>query len=273
MKLCEILHLDSSFFKNTKVHFAYPCGPELKDKPIYQFTSGGFKEWQECQNARNFGRKYILSLIKIGKGEWLFAGIYESLGCVPLEDVNLGKFKYTTRLTDKGEDLIGRAVIRHLLKGKMAIRNGENCNDGLDICEIKRDKVTLEPFTSFESTSIPFDFLQVIVKQQEPSWKSALSSVKGVYLIADKSNGKLYVGAAYGKENFWQRWSVYADNGHGGNVKLRKIIEEKGLDYAKKNFVFSILETCKNKVARTDIIERETSYWKKVLLTEKFGYN
>lgn len=244
MKLHDLLHLDSSFFKTTKVHFAFPA-PD-GSKPINEFLAGSFEQWQSYQSKRNFQRKYILSLIKVGRDEWLFAGIYESLDCAWLKDMKC--YKYTTRLTDIAEDLIGRAVIHHRKKGKQAYVYGESCSDGLDILEIKRNKFTLEPFPGFEFARIEFDFLRAIVKQQEPSWKSALSSVKGVYLVADKSNGKLYVGAAYGEENFWQRWSAYAADGHGSSVELRKVIEENGPKYAT-NFVYSILEIRKNTAA------------------------
>lgn len=60
--------------------------------------------------------------------------------------------------------------------------------------------------------------------------------------------------------------------GHGQNDQLKKVIQEKGTEYARKNFRFALLEY---RPARTDdevIIERET-YWKKVLLSREFGYN
>ena len=33
-----------------------------------------------------------------------------------------------------------------------------------------------------------------------------------------------------------QRWSNYVENGHGGNIELKKLVEEKGFDYVKKIF-------------------------------------
>ena len=47
--------------------------------------------------------------------------------------------------------------------------------------------------------------LKYIVDNNLPSWKTALSNVKGVYIIVDTKNGKQYVGSAYGDECIWQR--------------------------------------------------------------------
>jgi hypothetical protein len=99
-----------------------------------------------------------------------------------------------------------------------------------------------------------------------------LENVKGVYLIADKSNGKKYVGSAYGPFGIWRRWGCYIGTGHGCNDELTKLIDEKGIEYARKNFRLSFLEY---RPARTDdhvIISRE-NLWKEALLSRKFGYN
>lgn len=106
-----------------------------------------------------------------------------------------------------------------------------------------------------------------------PDWKAALESVKGVYLIVDKSNGKKYVGSAYGTWGIWARWQCYVQTGHGWNDELTKLIAEEGLDYARRNFRISLLEY---RPARTDdnvIIARE-SFWKEAVLSRvPLGYN
>ena len=92
-------------------------------------------------------------------------------------------------------------------------------------------------------------------------------------MITDLCEGKQYVGSATGENGMLlQRWSNYIENGHGGNKKLKEIVEQKGFDYIKQNFQYSILE---NYNARTDknlILNRE-SYWKRVLGTRAFGLN
>ena len=54
-----------------------------------------------------------------------------------------------------------------------------------------------------------------------------------------------------------QRWSNYVENGHGGNIELKKLVEEKGFDYVKKYFQYSILENYNAKIDDHIILERE----------------
>lgn len=76
--------------------------------------------------------------------------------------------------------------------------------------------------------------LQSVMREHRyASWRTALSSVIGIYLITDTLDGRQYVGKADGMENIRQRWGSYAANGHGGNVEL------KGLQPA--GFRFSLL--------------------------------
>lgn len=58
---------------------------------------------------------------------------------------------------------------------------------------------------------------------EKDNWKTALQNQKGVYLLTDKSNGKMYVGSAYGENMILGRWIAYIATGHGGNVELRKL--------------------------------------------------
>jgi hypothetical protein len=75
------------------------------------------------------------------------------------------------------------------------------------------------PFPGFDSLLVSYDELQaVITDDRYGQWRTALSSVQGIYLIADTTTGKLYVGKADGAERFLGRWGEYARNGHGGNV-------------------------------------------------------
>jgi len=90
-------------------------------------------------------------------------------------------------------------------------------------------------------------------------------------VITDKTTGKQYVGSAYGGEELWQRWTVYASSGHGGAKELRALLRKKGVDYAS-NFQFSLLEVCGINANPEDVIAREC-HWKDVLMTREFGLN
>ena len=92
-------------------------------------------------------------------------------------------------------------------------------------------------------------------------------------MITDKSNGKRYVGSAFGDSGIWARWNCYIGTGHGFNDELTKLIGKKGVDYAVKNFRMSLLEYRPMKTDDSAIIERE-GFWKEVMLSRgKYGYN
>ena len=91
-------------------------------------------------------------------------------------------------------------------------------------------------------------------------------------MIVDKSNGKKYIGSAYGQFGIWSRWACYIGTGHGWNDELTRLISKKSIDYARKNFKFSLLEYRSMNTDDKVIISRE-SYWKDILLSRRFGYN
>jgi hypothetical protein len=80
-----------------------------------------------------------------------------------------------------------------------------------------------------------------------------LSEWKGIYYIFDRSDGKGYVGSAYGKTNLAGRWQEYADTGHCENRLLRE------RDHTK--FRFSILQRLSPDADNEEVIEQE-SKWK-----------
>jgi hypothetical protein len=90
------------------------------------------------------------------------------------------------------------------------------------------------------------------------SWKAALQQWRGVYFIFDSSDGKGYVGSAYGKDNLLGRWLNYAASGHGGNVLLRK------RDPA--NLHFSILQLTSPDMDASEVVRLEAT-WKRRLHT------
>jgi hypothetical protein len=113
--------------------------------------------------------------------------------------------------------------------------------------------------------------LDLIVAKGLESWRTALSNVAGVYLISDTTTGKLYVGSALGAGGIWQRWCCYANDCHGGNVELKRLIEMEGRQRANA-FRFTVLEIADIHASKDDILCRE-SLWKRVLLTRLHGHN
>ncbi|MFW6025977.1 MAG: GIY-YIG nuclease family protein [Candidatus Woesearchaeota archaeon] len=269
MKVTDFFELTDEEIKNTKLHFA--TGDGDNKEALMEFLKGGFKNWQEWQGNKNFPRRYILSLIYLNANEWLFGGVYKVLDWQEKEDGLGSNYKYTTELTNKGEKWIGRLIIKYEKDFRISYTYCEKYIHDFEILELRRNRYQIIEFPGYENVSIDYDKLKLIIETGNKSWKSALSSVQGVYLLTNNDNGKLYVGSAYGENNFWQRWVEYIDTGHGNNIELIKLIEKEDDDYFR-NFTFSILEVFKNTADSEEIIRRE-SYWKNMLSSREFGYN
>ena len=278
INLCELLQIKNENLVDYKVHFA--IGRDKRKEPYNTFLIDGFKEWQEEQSAKNWTREYIVSLIYYEKDIWMFGGIYRVFPVAPTQinkDNGWTGWRYQTELTDKAVEYIGRAFFRFKKEFRASYPTLElKPKNGVPIAEmplshILDKRVALSDFLGFDSVNIDYKTLKYIVSDNILSWKSALSNVKGIYLIVDTKTGKQYVGSAYGDECIWHRWKEYANDGHGGNEELKVLLEEKGDSY-KYNFKYSILEVCNMNLGNEYIINRE-NYWKEELLTRKFGLN
>lgn len=96
-------------------------------------------------------------------------------------------------------------------------------------------------------------------------WKSKLSEWRAIYYILDTSDGKGYVGSAYGTENLLGRWLGYAARGHGGNALLRH--------RDSKHFRFSILQRVSPDMGSADLIRLEATWKERLRTREPFGLN
>jgi len=90
------------------------------------------------------------------------------------------------------------------------------------------------------------------------TWQASLSQWRGIYLITDKSDGRQYVGSAYGAQNLLQRWTEYSRSGHGGNRLLRT--------RDPRDFRYSIIQRVSPDLDETSVIRIENS-WKQRLGT------
>ena len=134
-----------------------------------------------------------------------------------------------------------------------------------------KDKQKVE-FKGYENVCINYEELKSIVEDNitYEDWHTALSLVYGVYLITDLTDGRQYVGSAYGKEGILQRWTVYVNSYHGDNKKLKSLLKEYPERY--KSFQFSILQICSKSMTDDEIINLENLY-KRKLRTREFGLN
>lgn len=121
------------------------------------------------------------------------------------------------------------------------------------------------PFPGFDRLVLDHAQLQAVMREHRyASWRTALSSVTGVYLITDTRDGRQYVGKADGAESIRQRWSAYATNGHGGNVELRNV--------TPATFRFSLLRVF-DPATPTRELDAAESHFKLALDTRKHGLN
>ncbi len=267
IKLIDLIRLAGLELRDFKIHCATWTGHTL----LETFFDGSFKQWQEQQNRKNFECQHILSLIHLGGDQWLFAGVYV------VEGVARGKWKealcyqYSTRETEGLEHLTGKVIVQFKKACRASYLRGDKYTDRLVVAEIRPQRMTIGDFPGFNSVLLSYPMLKTVVRESNPSWRAGLANVAGVYLIADTSDGRLYVGSAYGGHGIWQRWAAYAKSGHGGNRELRDLLREKGKAHAQ-HFQFSLLEICDLNSSNDYVIARE-SHWKTVLQSREFGLN
>ena len=268
-KLNDLLHLSSEDLKNYNLHLAKS---NHIDEPLDVFTRD-FDEWVEWNKYRKegsknrFPREFIFSMINDyhRQGLYFFGGIFRII-----ETRHDG---YEVELCDLFKPLIGRLIIgfnRRMGQGSAFVF--KTWIDEMSVAAITEKPYGGIDFPGYNNVLIDFPNLEILVNKEKEDWKVALSNFKGVYLIADKSNGKKYIGSAYGEDGLWQRWCCYGRTGHGNNIDLVRLINEQGIDYARKNFQFSILEIYSLAADKNYVTERE-QYWQKVLLSKgEFGY-
>jgi hypothetical protein len=148
----------------------------------------------------------------------------------------------------------------------------ENYLAQLEVKELLTEPYSGEAFCGYAQIDHDFGLLEAVFTKEKSDWKSALSSLKGIYVIFDKSNGMKYVGSAYGDSGIWSRWSSYLGTGHGWNDELMSLIERNGIAYARGNFKFALLEIM-SMTTPDDVVIRRECYWKSVLLSREYGYN
>jgi hypothetical protein len=263
--------LPSLTIQNTKVHLAQHNGVE---HPMDVYLAGGFDDWQSWQTRRNFECEYVIGLVELpGTKKWLLAGIYDSLKVNESKGVKENRdFVYDYRRVPEFVELEGRLILDYT-KPRGNYLWLETCLKSMVVSSMLEKPMTIGRFPGFKEVDISHRELRLIVKQGLESWQTALSSVAGVYLISDRTEGEhqLYVGSATGAGGLWDRWVNYSNSGHGGNTRIRDLRTKRGKNFAE-NFRFSILEIA-DKHTGTDEMMQKEAHWKRRLLTRDSGLN
>lgn len=268
IKLSSIIKISEENLPSYKLHLA-AWNKYAHPLDVYLESWEKWVGWNKYKEGKNdFSREYIFSLIHFyhEPNRWLFGGIFKVL--------KRNKITYTLELEKLYEDLIGRLIVDFYRYQGMRGRAFylENYFNDFKVSEILKKPYDGEVFPGYENIDIDFTVLEQIYKIQKVDWKGALENVKGVYMIIDKKNGKKYIGSAYGTSGIWSRWNCYVQTGHGYNDELTRMINKKGIKYARDNFKLSLLEYRPMKTDDQVIIARE-AYWKNVMLSRNFGYN
>lgn len=128
-----------------------------------------------------------------------------------------------------------------------------------------------DPFPGYDSVVMSYAELRaVIVEPRFELWRTALSAVKGVYLIVDGTDGRQYVGKADGARGILQRWEAYAINGHGDDVELKSLLD--GEPARAGRFTFSLLRVLDPQTPQ-HVIDAAEAHFKRALGTRLFGLN
>lgn len=112
-------------------------------------------------------------------------------------------------------------------------------------------------FPGYHNVLLTYDELVAMVRYEVTNrmWHQRLEAVAGVYLIVDTGTNKQYVGSATGSGGILGRWKDYARSGHGGNVKLRELVEADGSSLQRLKF--SILQTLDKGMTRQEVLDIE----------------
>ena len=264
--LNEILRINN--LENTKFRFlmgerhGYHSIENFKNKDFTNLLSGHYWNYKKNKSYKNNQLTFGFIRIKENEDLWL---LYHASKIT--KDLNIFEgVGYEYEILPEYEKYFGRLVIKYKNHSQNLVRNADSVISKCEFYQILPDIFDNDLFPGYEKVNISWlELFRVIDKD---SWKTALQNQKGVYLITDKSNGKMYVGSAYGDNMILGRWKSYINNGHGGNVGLKKL----DFEHIKTNFSFTILDIYKSTIDDKIIIERET-WWKDVLKSREYGYN
>lgn len=229
------------------------------------------------------GAKYVASFIAHGPGRALFVGLYAIGSFKALTPEQFDKVPSIVELRILGkmaESDPSRERILHFdlqlqdfyshWKGKLVVDwppperswwRRSHRND-IAVALIHAESMLEEAANKpWDEIVLAWDELRIMPSRL----KAALREWRGIYYIFDESDGKGYVGSAYGTANLLGRWENYAAIGHGGNRLLLK--------RNPKNFKFSILQRVSPDLDPTDVIRLESTWKERLHTRDPFGLN
>lgn len=269
--LNDLLNIQPDDYANTKVRFNQHNGTHEPMDLYLQNPDIVNVRWFLWRSKNKFFRvgQIAICLLKLSNDTWLLTTIKRIT-----KDLNINEgVNYEGEELEEYRKYFGRVILKYHKTFQTQCREYGSICDDMEVLEILPALFDGDEFPGYDKVRLSYTQLQSIIVRKKKSWIASLGNQKAVYLITDKHTGKLYVGSATSVNGMLlARWSSYAANGHGSNVELKALIAEKGFDYIKENFQYSILENYNTRVDDHVVLERE-SWWKETLQSRVFGYN
>ena len=269
--LDDLLHIPADQAANVKVRFNQHNSAEdpmelyLRDPEV---VNTRWLFWRTKQRYFNVGQ-IALCLLKLSADTWLLT----TMKYVTKELGVSNGINYEGEELEEYRQYYGRVIIKYHKTAQTQGMFYSTVQDELEVLQLLPTTFDGDEFPGYDNVRLSYMQLASILERRKQSWVAALENQKAVYLITDRFNGKLYVGSATSdKGMLLQRWSNYAANGHGGNKELIALVNEKGFDYVKQYFQYSILENYNAKTDDHVVLKRE-AWWKDTLHSRQFGYN
>lgn len=231
-------------------------------------------------------RGIMASFVMTSDGRMTFVGLFANAGSQPFAQAGPHVYALFVRMTRKmtGPDEVnGRSGLEALqnrllfdlsrldtmsdLSGRLIVqdpgaRNYMRVADRtpLPVVELTKEAQMTPPVPNWDALVLTAPDLRKLPN----SWRVQLSAWRGVYLIVDRCDGARYVGAAYGSENLFGRWSQHVAR----EIGITKELSQR--DPAE--FQFSILELLSPAATADEVIGAERK-WMRRIGTLEFGLN
>ena len=269
--LNDLLQFKDEDFSKIKIKFNQSNGYE-DPMELYQnnpdIVNNQWLFWRSERRYFYVGQ-IAVCLLKLSSDSWLLTTIKKVT-----KEINIyNGINYEGEELEEYKPYFGRVIIKYHKTTQQQGRYYSEICDELEVQQVLPAVFDGDDFPGYDKVRLSFSQLESVLNRGKRDWIAALENQKAIYLITDKSNGKLYVGSATSNNGMLlQRWKSYVINGHGGNKELVALSDKNGFDYIKKNFQYSILENYNAKVDDHEILERE-SWWKETLQSRSYGYN
>lgn len=236
---------------------------------LWRDDRAAFERYQSVQSVRNRSRfaeaDHWATFVVAPEGRTLFAGLYDVRWRGPLAEPHLNPLDATLEAAEENDGYdMTRSKLLDGHVGLLCIEWGAGALSWIQRAE-KHDKLIVELLRKFEEREFPgyarFSEPLSRIPNLSEAWRTALSSVGGVYLLTCPRDGSQYVGAAYGEGGFLQRWLRHAETG-GDAVRLQA--------RPRSDYQVSILEVMPVIADLRQVIAGESA-WKEKLGTRAHG--